>query len=98
MAPRTSEFSARPARRTTSPYHAGKSSDWRASERRDMNFLRVSTDADHGVGAKGGSSRRSGPEGPGTPTSGPERSPGRLEPARRGAGSPRYEANERSTP
>src|SRR5919198_4646216 len=28
MAPRTDEFSASPARRTTSPYHAGKSLDW----------------------------------------------------------------------
>jgi len=27
IAPRTGEFSARPARRTTSPYHAGKSLD-----------------------------------------------------------------------
>src|SRR5262245_25642103 len=28
IAPRTDEFSARPARRTTSPYHAGKAPDW----------------------------------------------------------------------
>jgi len=28
IAPRTGEFSARPARRTTSPYQAGKSLDW----------------------------------------------------------------------
>jgi hypothetical protein len=28
IAPRTGEFSARAARRTTSPYHAGKSLDW----------------------------------------------------------------------
>src|SRR3954453_12358626 len=28
IAPRTDEFSASPARRTTSPYHAGKSADW----------------------------------------------------------------------
>src|SRR5215475_8412612 len=28
IAPRTAEFSARPARRTTSPYQAGKSPDW----------------------------------------------------------------------